>query len=76
MTTTEIAVALSCGRSGCKCAAAGRAGIGLVHCPAHVDEAPSMSIKPGDRIPTVIHCHAGCTFLQVRDAMEVRGIVL
>jgi hypothetical protein len=40
---------------------------GMVPCPAHEDERPSLSWKvAGDRV--LLHCFAGCTFDEIRRA--------
>lgn len=37
-------------------------------CPAHDDSSPSLSLRQaGDRV--LVHCHAGCTFQQISDAV-------
>ncbi len=37
-------------------------------CPAHKDKTASLSIALGDSGNVVLHCHAGCTWEQIRDA--------
>lgn len=41
-------------------------------CPAHEDRHASLSIAPGDRVPVVVTCHAGCTFEAIRDALGLQ----
>jgi putative DNA primase/helicase len=38
---------------------------GMCRCPAHDDETPSLHVGAGDKVPVVLHCHAGCTYEQV-----------
>jgi DNA-binding HxlR family transcriptional regulator len=46
---------------------------GLVHCPAHDDRNPSLSVTERDgRI--LVHCHAGCPSERVIDALKQRGL--
>lgn len=70
MTAMSICEALSCGRSGCACGKAARNGKGLVHCPAHDDRTPSLSVGPGRDRPTIVHCHASCEQEAVIDALK------
>jgi hypothetical protein len=46
----------------------------LAQCPAHADTNPSLSIDEGDDGSALIHCHAGCAFLCVLDALGLRGV--
>lgn len=40
----------------------------MARCPAHEDSSPSLSMRQsGDRV--LVHCHAGCTFQQISDAV-------
>ena len=41
-------------------------------CPAHVDNANSLSVSEGTDGRALIHCHAGCQFGDVVDAMGLR----
>jgi hypothetical protein len=69
----RILDALACGRPGCACARARRAGCGLTHCPGHADETPSLSVHViGDRV--VVYCHAGCPQSSVLKALRARGL--
>lgn len=38
-------------------------------CPAHLDGNPSLSISTGDDSRILLHCHAGCTVIQILDAI-------
>jgi len=40
-------------------------------CPAHHDSNPSLSVAEGDDGRVLLYCHAGCTFEQVVDALEM-----
>ena len=42
----------------------------LVCCPAHKDNRPSLSIADGDK-GVVLYCHAGCSFEEIRAALNV-----
>ncbi|MCR9061806.1 MAG: toprim domain-containing protein [Rhodobacteraceae bacterium] len=43
---------------------------GTACCPAHEDRHPSLSIKNGANGRLLLHCHAGCSFRDVADALE------
>lgn len=43
----------------------------VIRCPAHEDGNPSLSVRPGDRVPVVLHCHAGCN---PDDIIEAGGL--
>jgi hypothetical protein len=47
---------------------------GVVRCPAHDDKSPSLQISDGGADVTV-HCHAGCDFRAVRDALRSLGLL-
>lgn len=32
----------------------------MVLCPAHDDQSPSLSVRPGRTQPVILHCHASC----------------
>lgn len=70
MTADDIRHELHCGsRPGCVCAREH----GNVHCPAHNDENPSLSVTERDgRI--LVHCHAGCSQESVIKALRARGL--
>src|ERR1700694_5789219 len=43
-------------------------------CPAHNDTNPSLSIGKGDDGKVLLHCHAGCPFEKIKDAIHTRGL--
>lgn len=43
-------------------------------CPAHKDTKPSLSVKEAENGKVLVFCHAGCTFLEVRQAFNDLGI--
>ena len=45
---------------------------GKARCPAHEDSSPSLSYSTGTRAELVAHCHAGCTFESILDALQLR----
>lgn len=45
-------------------------------CPAHEDDAPSLSVKRGDKQPYVLYCHAGCTHNDIMAALGVAAPAL
>ena len=61
--------ALRCDTPGCGC----RRPNGLLHCPAHDDRNPSLSLTVrGDRV--LVHCHAGCSQERVIEALRQREL--
>lgn len=64
--------ALACGGR-CDCQAAVRKGRGGVHCPAHDDPSPSLSVEEKDG-KVLVHCHAGCEQATVIEALRERGL--
>jgi predicted DNA-binding transcriptional regulator AlpA len=44
----------------------------LARCPAHNDRSPSLSISEGDDGHLLLHCHKGCTVVQIRSALDAR----
>lgn len=74
MTAEEIIAARRCNDLRCMCQKA-RPGRGHVHCPAHEDEKPSLSIDDCDG-RTVWYCHAGCSQEAVCDALGRCGLRL
>src|SRR5207245_5553590 len=60
---------LACGKPGCECARALRAGHGLTHCPAHADEHPSLSVSERDGKP-LWNCKSGCSQEAVTQALK------
>ena len=53
----NLRAALRCGRPRCPCQKPGPEG--MTHCPAHADDAPSLSVSVRDG-RVLIRCHAGC----------------
>jgi hypothetical protein len=45
----------------------------LAQCPAHADHTPSLSIDEGSDGAALIFCHTGCRFIDVLDALGLRG---
>ena len=43
---------------------------GVVRCPAHDDRRPSLSWRLADDGRALIHCHAGCTFAEILEAVR------
>jgi hypothetical protein len=41
-------------------------------CPGHDDSMNSLSIGEGDDGRALIHCHAGCTFPELLEALGLR----
>jgi hypothetical protein len=69
-TLNDIREALQCDKPGCACR---RGGARVVHCPAHDDREPSLSIKEeGSKL--LIHCFAGCAQDAVVAALRERGL--
>ncbi|MDP6495380.1 MAG: hypothetical protein QGI09_08200, partial [Dehalococcoidia bacterium] len=62
--------ALRCGRSGCSCKGA-RAN---VHCPAHEDAGPSLSVTESKSGKVLVKCHAGCAQDAVINALKGRWL--
>ncbi|MCI2393119.1 toprim domain-containing protein [Aliiroseovarius sediminis] len=48
---------------------------GLACCPAHEDCAPSLSLGVGVDGRLLVHCHAGCAYGAVMDALKTRGLM-
>ncbi len=48
---------------------------GTARCPAHDDREPSLSLSTGRGGGLLLHCHAGCDFRDVLDALRGRGLV-
>lgn len=49
-------------------------GEGSVKCPAHEDRHPSLSVSDGRDGKLLAHCHKGCEFGAIRDALKARGL--
>ena len=64
-----IRQALTCGQPRCSC---GRAK-GLVHCPAHEDKRPSLSVSESNG-KILVKCHAGCSQTAVSEGLRGRGL--
>ena len=45
-------------------------------CPAHDDEDPSLSVNETDDGRVLLHCHAGCEYRDVLDALELKPAAL
>ena len=63
---------LRCGRSGCECPKA-LPGKGHVHCPAHNDPGPSLSVTNKDG-KILVHCQAGCSQTEVIGELRSKGL--
>lgn len=49
---------------------------GLCFCPAHANtRTPSLSVSDGKGGRLLLRCHAGCSFLEILDAMKGLGLV-
>lgn len=49
---------------------------GLCFCPSHANtKSPSLSVADGDGGRLLAHCHAGCTFTSILDALKGLGLV-
>jgi hypothetical protein len=68
-----IIARLACGQARCPCAATMRRGSGNVHCPAHDDPGPSLTIHTRDG-HVLLRCQAGCPQPQVLDALRAQGL--
>jgi hypothetical protein len=69
ITAETIRQALQCGQAGCTC---GRPG-GNVHCPAHEDVNPSLSINEVDG-KILVRCFGNCTQDRVIEALKERNL--
>ncbi len=68
----DLVNALRCGQSACPCAHNG-SGTYMVHCPAHDDTNPSLSVT--DKDGTVLfYCHANCAQDAVIAALRTRNL--
>jgi putative DNA primase/helicase len=45
----------------------------MAKCPAHEDNAPSLSLRITDTGRLLAYCHAGCTFDEIREALGLSG---
>lgn len=73
MLLLELADKLSCARSGCSCQRRTRGKI-AVHCPAHDDDHPSLTIAEDTSGRLLLHCHAGCSQEAVLLAFKANGL--
>ena len=48
---------------------------GAACCPAHADRTPSLSLADGADGRLLLHCHAGCEFREILDALRGRGLI-
>lgn len=49
---------------------------GLAFCPAHLNtRTPALSLTDGDDGRLLAHCHAGCPFAAILDALRGRGLL-
>lgn len=49
---------------------------GLTFCPAHGNShTPALSLKNGTDGRLLAHCHAGCAFTEILDALRARGLI-
>lgn len=69
MSAVEIRAALRCENSRCPC----HTEKGLVHCPAHDDRSPSLSVEDRDG-KTLVKCFAGCSQDAIIGAIRSRGL--
>lgn len=67
---SDLRAALQCGNQRCPC----HNERGLVHCPAHPDDNPSLSLtQRNGRL--LWHCFAGCDQDQVLAALQAKGLI-
>ena len=43
-------------------------------CPAHDDTLPSLSVSEGDNGFPLAYCHAGCTWAEIIEALELKDM--
>jgi len=48
----------------------------LWQCPSHSDSYPSLSVEEGEDGRALIYCHAGCTFVEVCNALGLHSHLL
>ncbi|HLK60727.1 MAG TPA: hypothetical protein VKU00_29460, partial [Chthonomonadaceae bacterium] len=72
LTADEIRTALACIQAGCECKRKDERR--HVHCPAHDDEHPSLSVAEGVDGKVLVKCHAGCRQEDVVEALQQRGL--
>ena len=71
---SQLIEALKCGQSGCDCLRA-KPGKGHVHCPAHADDGPSLSVSEKEG-KILVHCFATCSQDSVITALKEKGLWL
>ena len=49
-------------------------GKGQACCPAHDDASPSLSIGEGDAGQLLLHCFSGCSYPDIKHAIQQRGL--
>jgi hypothetical protein len=72
ITAEQIAKALACGAVGCKCGQKSGGGY-LTHCPAHLDETPSLSVSD-EKGKLLVKCFGGCTQESVIGALKAKDL--
>lgn len=65
--------ALGCGKASCVCGKAARRKRGNVHCPAHDDQTPSLTVSQRGQT-VLVHCKTGCPQLAVIGALREFGL--
>jgi hypothetical protein len=60
---------LRCGEAGCSC----QRPRGQLHCPAHGDKSPSLSVREKNG-RVLVHCFGGCSQGDVIEALKARGL--
>jgi predicted DNA-binding transcriptional regulator AlpA len=69
ITVESIRQALQCEHPSCVCHRPN----GLVHCPAHTDSTPSLSVTEKDG-KILVYCHGGCPQDRVLSALKEKGL--
>jgi hypothetical protein len=72
ITAEQIAQALACVAVGCKCGQKSGGGY-LTHCPAHLDETPSLSVSD-EKGKLLVKCFGGCPQEVVIEALRTKGL--
>ncbi|WP_051913689.1 toprim domain-containing protein [Thermorudis peleae] len=70
----RILNALTCDKAHCRCQRSARDGQGLVHCPCHSDDRPSLNVTVGNDGTILLRCHAGCPNHAVIRALQDRDL--
>lgn len=68
-TASDIRHALECSKPGCACHKGPN-----VHCPAHGDGVPSLTVHEGSNGTPLVNCKTGCTQKDVIAALKGRGL--